>query len=146
MPNTIHYETAHGGAVITIDRPSQKNALGPEEWRNLSEAVTRAGEANAVRALVLRGAGGACPAGGDLHTLGERLAQPVVTRRDQLAHDAAIICQLRDLAKPTLAVVDGPALGAGLSLALACDLRIASDRALFGAIFQRVGLASDFGC
>jgi 2-(1,2-epoxy-1,2-dihydrophenyl)acetyl-CoA isomerase len=98
-----------------------------------------------VRVVVITGAGDSFSAGGDLKTMPERLAQPLDVRQANIAGDAQLVLALRELGKPVIAMIDGPAFGAGLSLALACDLRIASTRARFGAAFHRVGLTGDFG-
>jgi 2-(1,2-epoxy-1,2-dihydrophenyl)acetyl-CoA isomerase len=142
---TIQYEARDRIATITIDRPDVKNALGPVEWRAIAEATARAGDDRDVRALIVTGAGGVFSAGGDLKSMPERLAMPTEARRAQLLGDAQAIALLRGLAKPTVAMIDGAAVGAGLSLALACDVRIASSTARLGAVFHKVGLTGDFG-
>jgi 2-(1,2-epoxy-1,2-dihydrophenyl)acetyl-CoA isomerase len=145
MSNTIRYEFNSAIATITIARPEIRNALGPEEWRGLHEAVRTAGDDESVRVVVLRGAGGTFCSGGDLQTLPERLALPVSTRRNRLVRESRVIRDLRALQKPVVAVIEGHCLGAGLSLALACDLRIAASLARFAASFHRIGLTADFG-
>jgi 2-(1,2-epoxy-1,2-dihydrophenyl)acetyl-CoA isomerase len=141
----IRYDVAERIATITIDRPEVKNALGPAEWKELRARVDDAGSDEGVRVIVVTGAGGTFSAGGDLKTMPERLAQPRDVRRANIAVDAQLIPALRALPKPVLAMIDGAAVGAGLSLALACDLRLASSRARLGAAFHRVGLTGDFG-
>ena len=142
---SVRYEVAERIATITIDRPEVKNALGPDEWRALRARVDDA-EADAdVRVVVITGAGGTFSAGGDLKTMPERLAEPRDVRVANLVVLGQIVPRLRALAKPVIAMVDGACVGAGLSLALACDLRIASSRARLGAAFHRVGLTGDFG-
>jgi enoyl-CoA hydratase/carnithine racemase len=141
----VRYEVRERVATVTLDGPASKNALGPSEWSALSSAITRAGDDPEVRVVVLTGAGGVFSAGGDVRTMPERLALAWDKRRDDLLADAQLVVQCRALAKPILAMIDGPAVGAGLSLALACDVCIASERARFGAVFHRVGLTGDFG-
>ena len=132
-------------ARITIDRPNARNALGPVQWQLLAEHVARTSADPDVRVLVITGAGGAFSAGGDVKTMPERLALDAEARKAQLLGDARVIRLLRATGKPVVARIDGACVGAGLSLALACDLRVASTRAVFGATFHRVGLTADFG-
>jgi 2-(1,2-epoxy-1,2-dihydrophenyl)acetyl-CoA isomerase len=141
----IRYTIDERVATITIDRPAAKNALGPAEWQALATAVDGARRDPAVRVVVVTGAGGCFSAGGDLKTMPERLALPPAERRARLLEDMQLIRALRELPKPVIAAIDGPCVGAGLSLALACDLRIATRRARLGAVFHRVGLTGDFG-
>jgi 2-(1,2-epoxy-1,2-dihydrophenyl)acetyl-CoA isomerase len=142
---SVRYEVSDRIATLTLDRPDVKNALGPAEWKALRARVDEVAADGEVRVLVLTGAGGCFSAGGDLKTMPERLAQPHEVRRANLAGDAQLIVRLRELPKPVIAMIDGVAVGAGLSLALGCDLRIASSRARLGAAFHRVGLTADFG-
>ncbi len=131
-------------ARITIVRPAVKNALDRPAWAALGAAV-RAAAASPARVVVLTGEGGAFCAGGDLSSIEARLALPADVRQAQLTEDAQVIAGLLALGRPTVALIDGPAMGAGLALALACDVRLASDRSLFSAAFRKVGLAGDFG-
>ncbi len=127
--------------VITINRPARRNALNPStacELRDLLEQT--AGEPD-IRAVVLTGNGGAFCSGADLK---EGIA--VAGQEDLLALAYnPIIRAIRKLPKPVVASVDGPATGYGCSLAMACDLRVASDRARFSLAFVRVGLMVDGG-
>jgi 2-(1,2-epoxy-1,2-dihydrophenyl)acetyl-CoA isomerase len=133
--------------VLTLNRPQRKNALGPEEWQALSSHIVEARSLRKkdVRVLLLRGAGGAFSSGGDLRTMPDRLSWPLSTREAQLRGDGHVISLLYDLDVPVIAQIEGPCLGAGLALALASDIRIASESATFGAVFHRVGLSLDFG-
>lgn len=142
---TVRRRTEDRVATLTIDRPEARNALGPDEWQALAHGVAEAASDEAVRVLVIEGAGGAFSAGGDVKTMPERLALPVAERRARLLSDAGVVLALRELPKPVLASIDGACVGAGLSLALACDLRLATTRARFGAGFHRIGLTADFG-
>lgn len=137
---------AQGVVTLTLNRPDRLNALSPDMLAQLSEALLRiAGDAN-VRALVLTGAGRGFCAGGDV----KRMADGAI---DYDAPDAAAILRqkmevarlLHELPQPTVAMVNGPAAGAGLALALACDLRLAGASARFVTGFARVGLPGDFG-
>ena len=143
--STVRYETSDRVATLTIDRPGARNALGPAEWQALEAGALRAAADAEVRVLIVTGAGGAFSAGGDVKTMPERLALDPAERRARLLADGKAIRALCEIEKPVIAQIDGPCVGAGLSLALACDLRIASRRATFGAVFHRVGLTGDFG-
>jgi 2-(1,2-epoxy-1,2-dihydrophenyl)acetyl-CoA isomerase len=101
-----------------------------------------------VGAVVLTGAGGAFCSGGDVKTFAEAGPRPPAAEqeRQQLTYQLATSGRLWSMAKPTLAVLPGPAAGAGLSLALACDLRWAADSAVLTTAFASVGLAGDYGC
>ncbi len=132
-------------ATVTLARPEARNALRPADWQALAAAIDQAGRDQAVRVLVLRGRDGNFCAGGDLPTMPERLRLPPAERRAQLLADAETIVRLIELDKPVIAVVEGAAVGAGLALALACDVRIAATGAKLGAAFHRVGLSADFG-
>lgn len=132
-------------ATLTLNRPQRKNALGPEEWQALSQALQQIAADASVRVVLLRGTGGAFSSGGDLASMPERLEWPLAVRTQQLVRDAQVIRQIVDLDRPVVAAIEGPCMGAGLALALACDLRIAADTASLGAVFHRVGLSADFG-
>jgi len=145
LSESVRFAVDKRVATITLDRAEAKNALGPAEWRALAACVARAAAADDVRALLVTGANGCFSAGGDTKTMPERLALSPSERRAHLLADAQVIRALCELPKPVVAAVDGVCLGAGLSLALACDLRVASSRARLGAVFHRVGLTGDFG-
>ena len=128
--------------TITLNRPERRNAIPPEGWPELGQAFLDF-ETSSQRVLVLTGAGGAFSSGADLDP--ERADRNVVAarRRMKIVGDAA--SALHRLSKPTLAVVDGVAAGAGMNLALGCDLVIATPRARFSEIFVKRGLTVDFG-
>ncbi|HSJ29360.1 MAG TPA: enoyl-CoA hydratase-related protein [Acidimicrobiia bacterium] len=137
-------EVADSGPVrtLTIARPERRNAIPPSGWTDLTAAF-RDFDSSEARVLVVRGRGGDLCAGADL---GDEMAIPGVVdgkRRMKVTGDAALA--LHRLTKPTIAVVDGVAVGAGMNLALGCDVVIASTRARFAEIFVRRGLTLDFG-
>jgi enoyl-CoA hydratase/carnithine racemase len=136
-------ERANGVVHATLNRPERKNALNFalfDELRALFDEVDRN---EADRALVLTGAGGEFSSGADLSSRND--GDPVVGSAESIAriHECAIA--LHRCSTPTVAAVDGLAVGAGMSLALGCDLVVASSRARFSAIFVRRGLSIDFG-
>jgi 2-(1,2-epoxy-1,2-dihydrophenyl)acetyl-CoA isomerase len=141
----IDYEVKDRVATLTIQRSEVKNALGPAEWHALDYLLHRAAADSEVRVVVVAGAGGVFSAGGDLKSMPERLALPRHVRRANLVSDAQVVRTLRELPKIVIAMIEGAAVGAGLSLALACDVRIAAENARLGAAFHKVGLTGDFG-
>ena len=143
---TVVVERTDGVVTITMNRPHRKNAVTRgmlEELRARFEEVERSVD---DRVLVLTGAGGDFCSGADLTDADSpvQLARqdPTVTQMRRLGD---VVLALHRVTKPTIAKVDGVAVGAGLSLALACDLLVASDRARFSLIFARRGLTLDGG-
>ncbi len=134
------------GAVrwITIDRPERKNAIPADGWAVLGGAFERF-EWSDRRVLVVTGAGGDFCAGAELGPSQAADLIGVVGRAGRMKSVAGAAMALRRITKPTIAAVDGAAVGAGLNLALGCDLVIATDRARFSEIFVRRGLTLDFG-
>lgn len=135
-------ETSREGAVLTItlNRPDVLNAFNHELHAGLLEAL-RGAEDDSVRAVVLTGAGRGFSAGQDLTEFGE---SPNVAETLRANYHPNVLA-LRSLPKPVIAAVNGVAAGAGLSLACACDLRIASDAAFFVPGFVGIGLVPDAG-
>ena len=147
-------ETLAGGvATLTMNRPAARNAMSGEMMRALHEALPRLAADDAVRAVVLTGAGGAFCAGGDVKgfaadaSAGSNASAGfnLEGRALNLRTGMELSRWLHEMPKPTLAVIPGPAAGAGLSLALACDLRIAIDTAKLTTAFAKVGLSGDYG-
>lgn len=139
-------EIADDGPVrrLTLSRPERKNAVPAAGWGDLAAAF-RDFEESAQRVLVVAGAGGAFCSGADLDIAdaAELAGVAARQRRMKVVGDAALA--LHRLTKPTIAAVDGVAAGAGLNLALGCDVVVATTRARFSEIFVRRGLTLDFG-
>lgn len=140
------FDTEDRGPVrwLWLNRPFRKNAIPPQGWRDLQEAIADC-ERSDQRVLVISGRGGDFCAGADLDPSAGPRSRGVVDaqRRMKMVGDTALA--LRRLTKPTVAAVDGVAVGAGMSLALGCDVVIATHRARFSAIFVRRGLGLDMG-
>ena len=144
---TVHVsERDDGLRILTLDRQERRNALDLPMCAELGAAIDAvAGDADA-RALVVTGAGPAFCAGADLPSLLGDTGQSVGDRRTHLLSVYDSFLRLRQLAIPTVAAVHGPAVGAGLNLALSCDVRIAGPKASFSASFTRIGLHPGGGC
>lgn len=144
-------ETVEDGiATLTLNRPEARNALTHEMMVALLAALPRLANDPAVRLVVLTGAGGAFCSGGDVKNFartasGDGPAPNFDQRVTDLRARMEATRWLHEMPKPTLAVIPGAAAGAGLSLALACDLRIAADDAKLTTAFSRIGLSGDFG-
>ena len=139
---------SRAGSVLTITmyRPDRLNALDIELSTALIAALRRAAVDHSIRSIVLTGAGRAFCSGGDLTLLRDVRQRHAGHELEGLVRSGLeIILAIADLPKPILAAVNGPAAGAGMNLALACDICIASDQAAFGQNFARVGLYPDFG-
>ena len=136
------------GAIgtITLNRPDKLNAFTVAMVGELSDALAQLGRSEAVRAIVLTGAGRAFCAGADVHLLRQLIeTQDESAGRalvDGMRHVAAAI---REAPQPVLCSVNGVAAGGGANLALACDLRIAADTAQIGQVFLKIGLHPDWG-
>ena len=149
-----------GVAWLTLNRPATLNAMGGQLIPLLGEQLARCAEERDVRVVVLTGAGRGFCSGGDVRNQIARreaaggtdgaarapLPDAFEANVAQLnAWQMQVSYALHTMGKPTIAAVNGPAAGAGFSLALACDLRVASDRARFTSAFRNVGLSGDFG-
>jgi 2-(1,2-epoxy-1,2-dihydrophenyl)acetyl-CoA isomerase len=138
---TIRHELNDGVATITLNRPESLNALNAVMRAEVLAALKAAGRDDAVRAVVITGEGRAFCSGADLRGgSGERAFRRVLT-----AEYSPLITAVRELPKPVIAAVNGVAAGAGMSLALACDLVYAADDARFVLAFLRIGLVPDSG-
>ncbi len=160
MPDVLFEKRDNGVAKITLNRPDSLNAMGGELMPLLAGHLQECATDPAVRCLVLTGAGRAFCAGGDVKNMaagreilggsngGTPLTASALIARSvqglrQSQRDTSYM--LHTMPKVTIAMLNGHAVGAGLSLALACDIRIASDKAKIGTAFRNVGFSGDFG-
>jgi 2-(1,2-epoxy-1,2-dihydrophenyl)acetyl-CoA isomerase len=133
-------------ATIILNRPERLNALGEGMRQGLSAAIETVAHDPEIRVAVITGAGRGFCSGGDIQKMIElKQNEHSAVFREYLEAGHGLVRSIRRLFKPVLASVNGPAAGAGMNLALACDLRIASDRATFTQAFARIGLHPDWG-
>jgi 2-(1,2-epoxy-1,2-dihydrophenyl)acetyl-CoA isomerase len=144
----LRYDKRDGVARIAFNRPARRNALGDTSTRQLVQACEDAAADAQVRVVVITGEGEAFCAGGDFRDTFERGAQ-----RDAAAWSERIrrgpnelVRVLQGMPQPVVASINGAAVGGGATIALACDLRIASERARFAFPFARIGITPEFGC
>lgn len=128
-----------GVRTLTLNRPARKNAINPELWRQLRNALRDAADDPDLRALVITGAGGAFCSGADIGTPDD--VHPV----EKLRRLTEVALALHELTIPTVAKVAGVAVGAGWNLALGCDLVVATPESTFCQIFAKRGLSIDLG-
>jgi 2-(1,2-epoxy-1,2-dihydrophenyl)acetyl-CoA isomerase len=143
-------EIDDGVATLTLNRPARRNAMSDAMMTALERVLADVDVDDAVGCVVLTGAGGAFCAGGDVKAMAERSAADRERSLDAQVHrqrlrQRATSGRLWQMPKPTFAAISGPAAGAGLSLALACDLRYAVDSAVLTTAFARVAFAGDYG-
>ncbi|MGI8927736.1 MAG: enoyl-CoA hydratase/isomerase family protein [Tepidiformaceae bacterium] len=161
MPDILFEKRAGGVALITLNRPESLNAMGGELMPLLSRYLDESEGDGDVRCVAITGAGRAFCAGGDVRGMQRRnddggseaaSARPASAVaglesgvRGLRASQDAVSLKLHTMGKPTVALVNGHAVGAGMSIALACDIRICGENAKFGTAFRNVGLSGDYG-
>jgi 2-(1,2-epoxy-1,2-dihydrophenyl)acetyl-CoA isomerase len=145
MPDPVLYEAADGVATITLNRPERLNAMNGALLQGTLEALETAAADDGVRALILTGAGRGFCAGGDLTSPDTLGTGPPQSRIRVLRTYMRSSQLLREMSKVTIAAVNGPCAGAGMSWACAADLRYAAASARFVTAFLNAGLSGDFG-
>jgi 2-(1,2-epoxy-1,2-dihydrophenyl)acetyl-CoA isomerase len=146
MYENIQVSTADCIQTITLNRPDRLNAFIGHMRRDLAEALEHAGSDRNVRVVVITGAGRGFCAGGDVAFMAELMQRRNAEEFSRiLGAGRRVILAIRQMTKPVIAAINGPASGAGCNLALACDLRIASSDATFSQSFAKVGLHPDWG-
>lgn len=145
--NDMVLQKLEGGLLtITMNRPERKNALNPEMVAGLVEAARRAADDPEVRAVLFKGAGGSFCVGGDVKSMAAgRAPLPFEVKMANLRRGMEVSRILHQMPKPVVAQLDGAAAGAGLSMALSCDLRVASESCKITTAFAKVGFSGDYG-
>jgi enoyl-CoA hydratase/carnithine racemase len=142
-------DVSDGVALITLNRPEARNAMSEQLTPALRTQIKERGDDPAVGALLITGAGTAFCSGGDVKGMGGRSARTQLSFEARLAdlrrRQAALTGALVNVRKPTIAALPGAAAGAGLALALACDIRIGAKSAFVSTGYARVGLSGDYG-
>src|SRR3954462_6471685 len=145
---TVDLQVADGAATILLNRPEGLNAWNRRFGEDLLEAVRPVADGDAVRAVLIRGAGRAFSSGADLRDISDRDVTPQGhpdVRKALVERYHPIITGIRRMPKPVVAAVHGPAVGIGCSLALVCDLILAAESAYFLLAFVNIGLVPDGG-
>jgi 2-(1,2-epoxy-1,2-dihydrophenyl)acetyl-CoA isomerase len=147
MPeNVILTEVRDRVATLTLNRPEKLNALNADVWAQATATLKEWGRDPEVGAIVVTGSGRAFCAGGDVSAMARGGEDFTLEQRvDRLREAQDLSWLLYNLPKVTIAAVNGHAMGAGLGIALACDLRMASSTAKFGTAYAKVGFGGDFG-
>jgi 2-(1,2-epoxy-1,2-dihydrophenyl)acetyl-CoA isomerase len=144
MPDLI--ETVEDGvATLTLNRPENLNALSDEIRLGMRTALHRLGADNSIGCIVLTGAGRGFCAGGDVKTMGSRSAKVFEERAAGILQSGRVPFLMHTTPKPIIGMINGVAVGAGLGMATACDIRIAGRSARFGTGFIKIGLSGDWG-
>jgi 2-(1,2-epoxy-1,2-dihydrophenyl)acetyl-CoA isomerase len=158
MPDVLFEKRDNGVALITLNRPESLNAMGGQLIPMLGDYLAQCAADTGVRCVVLTGAGRAFCAGGDVKDMAA--AREILGADGAPSSPAAAFARgvevlreaqrrtsyvLHTMPKPAIGMINGAAVGAGLSLALACDIRIASGQARLGTVFRNVGFSGDFG-
>lgn len=146
---TLQIEVDGDIGTLTLNRPDALNAMSPEMIGELVEAFSWLADQAPLRALIVTGAERAFSAGGDVNWFKEGVESDEIDLPSNVRRGAEVLHQaiidLRRIPYPVIAAVNGPAAGAGFSLALACDIRIASEEAFFACAYGRIGASPDGG-
>ncbi len=143
--DTVLLDVSEHVATVTLNRPEKLNALSGELMEALVPAIEGLAEDKEVRCVVITGAGRGFCSGGDIAGMASGEALPDESPVARLRRREEVSRLLHEMPKPTIAMINGPAAGAGLSIALACDIRIAAESARMGTAFVRVGFSGDYG-
>lgn len=138
--DAVLYEAVDGVATITLNRPDNRNSMTPEVLDSFGRAISRARGDSDLRAVVITGRGRSFCAGADFRAGGGDASNPPVLPNERALQMYAPFLSVLDIEVPTIAAMNGHAIGGGLGLALVCDLRVANREARYGANFARLGI------
>lgn len=142
----VLFAVEDGVGTITLNRPDRLNAFAGEMRQELGRIFEAAASDDRVRVLLVTGAGRGFCTGADVEYMRDLIARAAWQEaRELVAMGARVVSAIQAVPKPVIAAVNGPAAGGGANLALACDIRLASDRASIGQTFNRIGLHPDWG-
>jgi len=145
MPKYFLMERKNGILTLTINYPAKRNMMNEEMGVEFAGICGKLAGDESLRAMVLTGAGNAFCAGGDLEWLLEKAKKPREENRVEMVSFYKLFLKVRDIEAPVIAAINGPAIGAGMALAMACDIRLASRSARIGATFVKLGLNPGMG-
>ena len=146
----LHVELRDGVALLTLNRPEARNALSPDLTGALRKAIAWARDDSDVGCVLITGAGSAFCSGGDVKAMGakQKSAKPLSFEdqyQEMRGRHHEIAGELTAMRKPSIAVLPGPAAGAGMSIALACDMRFAAENSFLSTAYARIGVSGDYG-
>jgi 2-(1,2-epoxy-1,2-dihydrophenyl)acetyl-CoA isomerase len=146
MYENINSEFDSGIVTVTLNRPEKLNAFAGHMRRDLAEALEHAGSDPAVRVVIITGAGRAFSTGADVKYMEQLMERGEAEEfKRLLGAGRRVLTAMRQMLKPVVGAINGPAYGAGFNLALACDIRLAAESATFSQSFVKVGLHPDWG-
>ncbi len=141
----VLFEKKESIGKITLNNPDQLNAMTEEMGNELAALVIQINQDPEIRVVLITGAGKAFSAGGNLQFILDRTKKTPEQNKKEMIEFYSKFLSLKKIEVPTLAVINGPAIGAGFCIALACDLRLASKEAKMGVNFSKIGLSSGMG-
>lgn len=144
MPFVLFEQNGSLGKII-LNNPDQLNAMTPEMAQELSLLIPKINKNKAIRVVIVTGAGRAFSAGGNLQFILDHTQKTKQKNKKEMVAFYSKFLSLREIKVPTLALIQGHAMGAGFCIAMACDLRVASSEAKMGVNFAKIGLSSGMG-